>query len=84
VPTIIQIMPADGWYANTGLADRSTLAGVPLVGWALVENGGPATRVTSVVGLIASAGELAGNGVGFAESIEGFVGYSRSQRVART
>lgn len=77
-------MPADGWYANTGLADRSILAGVPLVGWALVESGAADTRVTSVVGLVASAGEPAGNGVGFAESIDGFVGYSRSQRVART
>lgn len=62
---IQQIMPSDGWAAE--LVEEGEVRAVPLVGWALVQDG---TEVI-VVGLVPDDRR-----VGFADEQPGFDGYA--------
>lgn len=62
---IQQIMPSDGWAAE--LVEEGEVRAVPLVGWALVQDG---TDVI-VVGLVPN-----GRQIEFADEQDGFDGYA--------
>jgi len=62
---IQQIMPSEGWAAE--LVEEGEVRAVPLVGWALVQDG---TDVI-VVGLVPD-----GRHIGFADEQDGFDGYA--------
>lgn len=55
---IIQIMPAEGWYAYCWQEETNEYSRLPLLGWALVSEGDQAKEGNKVIGLCAMGDQV--------------------------